>query len=193
MKKELYVFSGLGADERVFVSLNFSEFNTTHIRWIEPKKRETIESYAARIRSQIKTKNPILLGISFGGMMAVEVAKQIETDKVILISSAKTKHELPSYYRFSGKLRLYKIIPTWILKSANMVVYWFFGVQSKSDKQLLKDILKDTEPRFFKWAIDQIARWKNETLIENQVHIHGTNDRIIPLKNVTIQLSQGDI
>lgn len=97
------------------------------------QKRETIESYAARIRSQIKTKNPILLGISFGGMMAVEVAKQIETDKVILISSAKTKHELPSYYRFSGKLRLYKIIPTWILKSANMVVYWFFGVQSKSD------------------------------------------------------------
>lgn len=184
MKKELYVFSGLGADERVFVNLNLSDFNTTHVEWIKPLNRESIESYAKRLCAQIKTPNPVLLGMSFGGMMAVEIAKQIETEKVILISSAKTKQELPSYYHFSGRFRLYKFIPMKLLMSSNFLVYWFFGAKSKTDKQLLKNILKDSDPTFFKWAIDQVARWKNETLIENYVHIHGTNDRVIPVKNI---------
>ena len=93
MTNEIYIFSGLGADERVFQKLDFSDFKTTFVKWIIPQDKETIENYSTRLLAQITTKNPTLIGLSFGGIIAVEVAKQIDTEKVILIASAKTKIE----------------------------------------------------------------------------------------------------
>ncbi|WP_221394889.1 hypothetical protein [Dyadobacter sp. NIV53] len=91
MKKEIYIFSGLGADERVFQRLDFSESSAIFIKWIIPLNNETIEHYATRLLDQIHTTQPVLIGLSFGGIMAVEVAKQIDTEKIILIASAKIK------------------------------------------------------------------------------------------------------
>jgi pimeloyl-ACP methyl ester carboxylesterase len=185
LTKELYIFSGLGADERVFQQLDFSGFSTTFIKWIVPQDKETIENYAIRLLDQITTTKPTLIGLSFGGLMAVEVAKQIETEKIFLISSAKTKREIPFYYRFAGQLGLHKLLPTRLLKSSNFITNWFFGTTSTFDKQLLKQILIDTDPTFLKWAIDKVTRWKNQTQTKNIFHIHGTSDRILPFKFVT--------
>ena len=97
--KTVYVFSGLGADERVFHKIDFSGYDVHFIKWITPQKNESIESYALRLTSQITKPLPVLIGLSFGGMMAVEVAKHIATEKIILISSAKSKNEIPFYFR----------------------------------------------------------------------------------------------
>lgn len=140
MTKELYIFSGLGADERVFQRLDFSGFSTTFIKWIVPQDTDTIEHYATRLLEQISTKKPTLIGLSFGGLIAVEVAKQIDTEKVILIASAKTKNEVPFYYRFAGKIGLHKLLPTRLLKNSNFITNWFFGTTSTFDKRLLKQI-----------------------------------------------------
>lgn len=184
LTKELYIFSGLGADERVFQLLDFSGFSTTFIKWIAPKDKETIENYATRLLEQITTTKPILIGLSFGGLIAVEVAKQIDTEKVILIASAKTKNEIPFYYRFAGRLGLHKLLPTRLLKNSNFITNWFFGTSSTFDKQLLKQILIDTDPIFLKWALDKVTRWTNQTQTNNTFHIHGTSDRILPLSYV---------
>lgn len=181
MTKELYIFSGLGADERVFQLLDFSGFSTTFIKWIVPQDKETIEQYATRLLDQITTTKPTLIGLSFGGLIAVEVAKQIDTEKVILIASAKTKNEIPFYYRFAGQLKIHRLLPTRLLKSSNFVTNWFFGTSSTFDKQLLKQILIESDPTFLKWAIDKVARWTNQTQTKNLFHIHGTSDRILPL------------
>ena len=184
MKKELYIFSGLGADERVFQLLDFSEFNAIYIKWIAPHNLETIEEYSSRIINQITTKKPILIGLSFGGLIAIEVAKQIETEKVIILASAKTRQEIPFYYRIAGKLNLHKFIPTRLFKSSTMLTNWFFGTRSNKEKQILKQILIDTDPVFLKWAIDKIVNWNNKKTLKNIVHIHGTNDKILPLRFV---------
>ena len=84
--KTVYVFSGLGADERVFYKIDFGNCAVIFIKWIAPKKNESIECYAVRITAQITTTHPVLVGLSFGGMMAVEVAKHIATEKIVLIS-----------------------------------------------------------------------------------------------------------
>ena len=181
MTKELYIFSGLGADERIFQLLDFSGFSTTFVKWIVPQDKETIEQYATRLLDQITTTKPTLIGLSFGGLIAVEVAKQIDTEKVILIASAKTKNEIPFYYRFAGQLKIHRLLPTRLLKSSNFVTNWFFGTSSTFDKQLLKQILIESDPTFLKWAIDKVARWTNQTQTKNLFHIHGTSDRILPL------------
>jgi pimeloyl-ACP methyl ester carboxylesterase len=184
LTKELYIFSGLGADERVFQRLDFSGFSTTFIKWIVPQEKETIEHYANRLIEQITTTKPTLIGLSFGGLIAVEVAKIIETEKVILIASTKTRNEVPFYYRFAGQLGLHKLLPTGLLKDSNFITDWFFGTSSTFDKKLLKQILIDTDPIFLKWAIDKVARWTNQTPTKNTFQIHGTSDRIFPISFV---------
>jgi pimeloyl-ACP methyl ester carboxylesterase len=180
----IYLFSGLGADERVFQKLDFSNYEVTFVKWIEPIQNEPIEGYAKRISLQLKHPNPILIGLSFGGIMAVEVAKQIPTKKVILIASAKNKKEIPFYFRLLGRMRIDFIVPVSVLKKSNFISNWFFGIESKTEQLLLKQILFDTNPVFLKWAIAKIIRWKNKTSVENIIHIHGTADRLLPIRFV---------
>ena len=182
MTKNIYIISGLGVDERIFQRLDLSDYSTTFIKWILPLDNETIENYTTRLTAQITTPEPILIGLSFGGIIAVEMAKQIETEKVILIASAKTKKEIPFYYRWAGQLRLHRLLPIKLLKNSNFITNWFFGTSSAFDKQLLGQILGDIDPTFLKWAINVIINWKNQTLPTNFKHIHGTSDRILPIR-----------
>ena len=183
--KTVYVFSGLGADERVFHKTDFADCNVVFIKWIVPQKNEAIESYALRIAQQITTTHPILVGLSFGGMMAVEVAKHIATEKIILISSAKNKKEIPFYFRFAGKLGIANIIPSKTLIKINVFTNWFFSNRTVEDKKLLSAILHDTDPVFLKWAIVKIANWQNQVIHKNLFDIHGDADRILLFKYVT--------
>lgn len=189
--REIYLLSGLGADKRVFDFIDFSGFKTNHVDWIAPTENESIENYAKRLLGQIKTMQPIIIGVSFGGMVTVEIAKIIETERVIIISSAKTKFDIPFYFRVVGQLRINKLIPTRILKTVNSLTYWFFGTKTKRENELLRSIIKETDNRFLNWAVDKIANWRNTTLLTNLTHIHGTNDKILPFKTADYKVSNG--
>lgn len=181
---KIYILSGLGVDRRVFDKIDFGDLDVEFIDWITPLTNEPLEDYAKRISLKISTENPVLIGLSFGGMVAVEISKIIKTKKIILIASAKNKFELPKFNRISGKLGLNKLIPKSLFKKQNFFTNWLFGIETESEKLLLKNILKDTDPDFFSWAINEILNWKNEISPENLIHIHGNKDRIIPFKNV---------
>lgn len=182
--ENLYIFSGLGADKRVFNYLDFSKYNTTFIDWTNPIRDESIEDYAKRLSKQITSEKPILIGLSFGGIMAIEVGKIIESRQIILIASAKNKSEIPFYYRFAGFLNLHKIIPIKLMKKSNFLSFWFFGITSNENKILLAEILNDTDETFLKWAINKIVKWQNTFVHKNLKHIHGTADRILPIRFV---------
>lgn len=185
MKNTIYILSGLGVDKRVFNLIDFGENQVVYIDWIEPNFNESIESYAKRISSVILDKDPILIGLSFGGIIATEIAKIIKTKHVIYISSAKVFNELPYYYRLVGKLRFHRIVSASILKSANLFTYWFFGVSTDREKRLLKRILNDTDSLFLKWAINRIVKWNNTIKPNSYSCIHGSKDRIIPIRNIS--------
>jgi esterase/lipase len=182
--KNIYLISGLGADERVYSKINFGNSNVTFIPWLIPEKNETIEAYALRLSKKITNENPILIGLSFGGMMAVEVAKHISTDKIILISSSKNKSEVPFYYRLAGKLLLNRIVPTSVLVKSNKLVNKVFATRSNEDKKLVASMIANTDIEILKWSVDKIVNLKNKTAHKNLLHIHGTADRILPYKFV---------
>lgn len=182
--KNIFIFTGLGADERVFHKINFENYNAIHIKWITPIQNETIEEYALRLTQQITTSHPILVGLSFGGMMAVEVAKHIDTEKIILISSSKNKNEIPFYYRLAGKMRLHKIIRARFLVKANKMTNKIFSVRSSEDKKIISSMMAASDVVFLNWAIDKIVHLKNEVVHKNLTHIHGSADRILPIRFV---------
>lgn len=156
------------------------------IDWIEPLQNESLENYAKRISLSLNQANPILIGLSFGGMVAVEISKILQTKNIILIASAKTRNELPKIYQLAGRLKLNKLIPNSLFKKQNFITNWFFGLETIAEKQLLKRILKDTNLNFLSWAINEILNWNNEVKPKNCVHMHGNKDRIIPIQNVKV-------
>lgn len=180
--KEIYLLSGLGADKRVFDFVDLSDFSINHIEWIPPVDKESLESYAKRLSEQIKTNRPIIIGVSFGGMVTVEIAKIVDTEKVILISSAKNRFDIPFYFRIAGQLGINKVVPKSIFKNVNRLTYWFFGTKTDKEKKLLKEIINDTDSQFLHWAIDKIVNWRNTSLLANLTQIHGTNDKVLPVR-----------
>jgi pimeloyl-ACP methyl ester carboxylesterase len=190
--KELFLFSGLGADKRVYEYLDLSAYKVNHVDWIDPLPNESLEHYAGRLLANIGKDNPVLVGVSFGGLIAVEIAKQIAVEKIILISSAKSRKDIPApRFHFMRKLRLHAFIPTSFLKNPNGIVFWLFGVEKKWEKDLLRAIMRDTNVAFFRWAIDSIVNWRNETVLENAIHIHGTKDRLIPFTTADYKIEGG--
>ena len=180
MKPTIYIISGLGADKRMFQNYSFDGFNVIHIDWILPFQNETFQSYAFRISENMNDENAILIGLSFGGMLSVEISKIKRFKKIFLLSSAKTKSEIPFYYKVLGKLNLLEIIPVSFFKSVNFLTHFVFGAKTNSEKILLKDIVKNTENSFMKWALHQIINWKNKDFDRNIVHIQGNRDLILP-------------
>ena len=189
--KSVYLISGLGADRRVFDYVCFDYCQVSHIEWVQPSGRESISTYAARLLGQIKTLRPILIGVSFGGMIAVEIAKQIETEKVVLISSVKTKFDLPRHFRAAGRLGFHRFLPVTLFKIVTPVTYWFFGTVSGEERKLLKSIISETDDRFLEWAVSCILNWRNEHVLPNLVHVHGTKDRIFPFRTAHFTVTDG--
>src|SRR6185436_12719939 len=130
---------------RVFDFLDLHGFKLIHIEWIKPLDDEKIESYARRLLDQIKSPRPTLIGVSFGGIISIEIAKLIETNKVILISSVTSKAGIPARYRLAGSLWMNKLIPASLYRKANFIVYWLFGVKKKNEKKLLKTIMDEAD------------------------------------------------
>ena len=181
----IYLLSGLGANYSAFKYLTFpSNVQTVFVDWLAPEKNEPIKNYAKRIAEKINTKEPfMLIGLSFGGMLATEVIEFVTPQKTILISSAARRQELPFYYKLAGALRLNKLFPAAVIKKGNVVINWLMGVSAIKDKNLVQEILTASNPEFSKWAINQIVNWKRTAAPENIIRIHGNKDRVLPVIN----------
>lgn len=182
----IYCFSGLGADERAFQLLDFSNWTVIHVKWIDAQPNETLEHYAQRIGSVIDTTQPfVLLGLSFGGMLCVELAKTLNPSQVILLSSIAGRHEMPLRMKVSGAFNLYRLVPAKYFNQPSKIAHSLFGVKTQEEIHLLDQILKDSDAKFVKWALNAITQWKN-TKVPNCFRIHGTEDRIFPYKLQTV-------
>jgi pimeloyl-ACP methyl ester carboxylesterase len=188
MNATIYFISGLGADRRAFRKLVFpNNFDCTYLDWIHPLPAETLEHYANRISELIdKTKPFFLIGLSFGGMLATEIAKNLNPEHTFLISSVPVFDQLPWYYKLAGMLRLQKAIPLSLMKTGNSIGLKFLGAKTQDEKLLLKQLIADSDPRFIKWALNSILTWRNTTRPDNLIHIHGSSDNILPIKHMTV-------
>lgn len=181
--KPIYLISGLGADERLFQRLKWEGYEPIHIHWEKPQRDEPIDAYARRLAQQITTECPILVGLSFGGIMAIEIAKQMEVESVIVISSAKTSLEIPRYFRLFRWFPIYRWFPfKQVLWACYWFLYWFFGVNQPEERQMLKAVLMDTDMDFLRWALHRVVVWNNSVVPERLYHVHGMGDRIFPLR-----------
>lgn len=182
--KNIYCISGLGADERVFAKLKIDNANLIYLPWAPIDKNESLEHYAKKMASQIPEQNPIVMGLSFGGMLTTEIAKFMNVEHAILVSSSKTKHEFPQYNFLVRYIIMHDLIPYKLFRKPNRMAYKQFGITTEEGKQLLKDLLHDANPTLMTRSLQSIINWQNEAVPPKITHIHGTNDLVIPGKAV---------
>lgn len=183
---KIYCLSGLGADERAFQYIDTGVHAIEHMPWIDPLENESLRSYAHRMAARIDVDEPFaLMGLSFGGMLAVEINKIKPAVQLILLSTICSHQEKPLRMRISGKLGLYNLVPARYFTQPSRIAHRLFGAQTDRERQLLNEILADGDPNYVKWALNAISRWKNTDPV-TAVRIHGTADKILPARGLPI-------
>jgi len=183
-KKIIYCISGLGADEKVFDNLRINGYELHYIPWLKPIPNESIVAYAKRMAASITEPDPILLGVSFGGMVGIEIAKLVKLEKLIIVSSIKSGAELPKWMKWVGSLRLHKIVPVKSNRITEKLDNDRLGVSTPEEKEMVRKYRKKVDPDYLNWAIHQVVNWKNDWLPEKIIHIHGDKDKIFPIKKI---------
>lgn len=182
--KHVYFISGLGADERVFAQIDFGNNPTHYIPWKKPSKEESIEEYAGRMAQEIQHDNPVLVGLSFGGMLSIEIAKFRAVSKVILISSIKTRYEKPWYMKAAASLRLNHLLPLRPFPFLDSIENKRLGARTERQKELYREYRRNLDLEYSDWAIDKILNWENEWTPSALIHIHARDDKIFPIEPI---------
>lgn len=177
--RTIYCISGLGADQRVFQKLSIPGVELKPVLWVPFDKHDGISCYAQKMSASIPEENPTILGLSFGGMLASEIARIRPVRQVFIVSSAKDATELPPVSNLVKFLAHARLLPVFIMKFPSNQVYNRFGVETDEEKALLMDILKKTDNSFSQWAARAMIDWRCTSHADNIVHIHGTDDQMI--------------
>ena len=185
-KPIIYLFPGQGSDKRLFDSLEFEYYSEiVHIHYPIPEKGSSLADYAKRISKQIDTSQHfIFIGVSLGGMIITELNDFLKPKESIIISSAKSKSEFPFRYRFQKVIPLYKIVPPKLMLAGAKFLQPIVEPDRNTNKETFKSMLSSKDPLYMKRTVAMIINWDREIANENIIHIHGTKDHTIPIRNV---------
>ena len=177
---------GMAAAPSIFehIVLPLDKFQVHFLEWLIPEKGTSFENYAKLMCASIKDENPVLIGVSFGGMLVQEMSRHIKTRKIIIVSSVKSQHELPKRMQFAKYTNIHKLLPTGLVNNVELLAKYAFGESVTKRLALYEQYLSVRNKNYIDWSIDQIVNWKEGEPIPNLVHIHGDKDVVFPIANI---------
>jgi len=186
-KIPVYFLPGLAANQSIFknIKLDTDIFDMYYLEWMIPYYNESIVDYALRFCKEIKHENAVLIGVSFGGIIAQEMSLVRRFKKIIIISSVKNRDELPMHLQLAGKTKAYKLVPTSLFaQNIDLLSKFVFNKTITKRLDLYKLYLSITDKRYLDWAIEQVVLWGQTAHDPNLIHIHGDLDTIFPINNI---------
>lgn len=181
----VYFMPGMAANPSIFeyIKLPEHQFEIHYLEWIIPIKNETLENYAKRMIAKIEHQNPVLVGVSFGGILVQEMSKFLELKKLIVISSMMSKHELPKRLKVLKVTKAYKILPTQLIANIDLLAKFVFGKTITKRIELYQKYLSVRDKYYLDWSIQQIIFWEQENPNPEAIYIHGERDAVFPHVN----------
>lgn len=186
-KVHIYFMPGMAANSKIFknITLPTERFEQHMLEWSIPNKNMTLKEYAKEMNKQIVHENPVLVGVSFGGMLVQEMAKYLKVKKIIVISSVKYESELPRRMLFAKYTKVHKLLPTGLVNNVELLAKYAFGETVNKRLALYEEYLSIRDKYYIDWSINQIVNWKrSEECPENLVHIHGDKDAVFPINRI---------
>tara|TARA_B100000575_G_scaffold240473_1_gene203234 strand:- start:1908 stop:2582 length:675 start_codon:yes stop_codon:yes gene_type:complete len=183
IRTSIYLMPGMAASPKIFEFIKFpAEYRIVYLKWIKPNVNETLKSYAKRMSFFINDDKPVLIGVSFGGILVQEISKHIKLKKLIIVSSVKSNVELSLSMKFAKKTGVYHLLPLNWIDDLEKILLFVFGPSIKAKVEAYKKYLSERDPDYLKWSINQILNWKQTNYDKNIVHIHGEKDKVFPVK-----------
>ena len=176
---------GLAASPKIFENIKLPEerFEMFFLEWMLPETGETLTDYAKRIAKNIKHDNPVLIGVSFGGILVQEVARIIKARKVIIISSVRCNIEFPRRMKFAKMTKAYRFFPTALMEKVDWLAKLSFGNNMITRRlNLYEKYLSVRDKKYLDWAFEKVIVWDRAEPDEKVVHIHGESDEVFPAK-----------
>lgn len=185
-KIAVYLMPGLAASTTIFERIAFPEemFEIVLLEWEIPLNNESLTDYAKRIADKITHPNPVLIGVSFGGILVQEMAKYVEARKIIIISSVKSNVEFPRRMKIAKTTKAYKLIPMNLIANIESLAKFSFGEKVNQRLKLYEKFLSVRDIRYLNWAVEQVILWDRTVVDEKVIHIHGDMDDVFPIKYI---------
>lgn len=185
-KIPVYFMPGLAASPAIFekISLPKDQFEMVFLEWQIPLDNELLTDYAKRIAQMVTLPNPVLVGVSFGGILVQEMAQYLKPRKVIIISSVRSNTEFPRRMKVTKLLRAYKLIPNDVVNKVERLARLSSSQFVKQRMKLYDKFLSVRDDRYFQWAIRNVILWERNQIDPKVVHIHGDADEVFPMKYI---------
>ncbi len=183
----IYFVPGLANDKRIFKNLveELKDYKLVFLEHLDILHyEETLAQYAARLINHHKffDVDSVIIGMSLGGLIAIEMAKILFFKKVFLISTVKHKSELPLIIRLAYKLNIH--LPPKLIKYTIKPLSLLLKATNLDGAEYLSKIINESNEEHMIWAQKAVVKWDNNLIPDNYVHIHGTHDEIFPIKCV---------
>lgn len=177
---------GMAASPAIFeyIKLPLEAFELHFLEWSIPDVGISLAAYAQHMCSKIKHENPVLLGVSLGGILVQEMSKFITVKRIIIISSVKTYHELPKKMLFARYSKVHKLLPTGLVGNVELLAKYAFGETVTKRLEMYERYLSLRDKSYIDWCIDQLVNWQQQVALENLVHIQGDKDSVFPIANI---------
>lgn len=177
---------GMGANSKIFEKMSLSEsvFELHFLEWLPPYKNESLDAYIKRINSEIMHPNPVLIGVSFGGIIVQEIAKIRKTLKTIIISSVRSEKEFPKRMKLAQKTSIYKLFPTAWIDEIESIYKKMSSEKTKKRINLFNEYMTVRDQEYLDWAFHTILHWENSNPDPKTIHIHGDKDEIFPIQYI---------
>lgn len=185
-KIHVYFMPGMAANPSIFrhIKLPEDQFEQHLLTWFVPDKNMTFSEYAKKMAKNIQHENPILVGVSFGGMLVQEMARHVAAMKVVVVSSVKHESELPKRMLFAKYTKIHKLLPTGLVNNVELLAKYAFGETVTKRLELYEEYLSIRDKAYIDWSIDQIVNWKQSYCPDCLIHIHGEKDNVFPIGNI---------
>ena len=185
-KISVYCMPGLAASSLIFerIALPETHFEVHLLDWELPIGDESLPAYAERMSKKITAPNPVLIGVSFGGILVQEMAAYLNPLKVIIISSVKSNDEFPRRMKIAKTTKAYKLIPTSIFSNIEKLSAFSFGKSIGQRLKLYERYLSVRDVHYLDWAIERVLLWDRTRVDPNVIHIHSDADEVFPLQYI---------
>jgi pimeloyl-ACP methyl ester carboxylesterase len=185
-KIHVYLMPGMAANSTIFKNIHLDEdrFEIHRLEWFLPKRGMTLGEYAEAMCDHIRHEDPVLIGVSFGGILVQEMARIIPVKKLIIISSVKNHNELPKRLIFAKYTKIHKLLPTGLVNNVELLTKYAFGETVNKRLELYEEFLSIRDKYYIDWAIDQMVHWKQKEQHPGLIHIHGDKDAVFPIQYI---------
>lgn len=183
----VYLMPGMAASPEIFEYIQLPEdnFKMHPLRWKLPKKNESLQHYAQRMCEEVKHSNCVLIGVSLGGIIVQEMSRFLSVKRLIIISSPKTKFELPRRMRFAGATGTYRFLPTSLVNYVKKMERFPMSDFVEKRIRLYQRYMEVDDKNYLNWAVKSLVSWQQKSVMEGIVHIHGEKDIVFPVKYIS--------